>query len=280
MTTKLKILILLFILIVSCKQDVKIDLEKNNYIEVKKEKLPQISILGTFHFANTSDYSAIVIEDLDTQKRQSELNNLVDNLSKFRPTKILVEREPSFTDTLTLRLKEYKNGNYVLPKNELYQLGFRLAKKLDLDTIFGVDHQMGLGDQELVTFLQENQLMENFSEIIQAAKVWANQETEYLKTHTLGQTLENLNGLKSDKFNRNLYLESILNVTDKGNSPASNYVSNWYKRNIFIKKNIDDLIEENDRILLIIGAGHSSILKDFYRGSSKVNYVELNNLTE
>jgi len=92
--------------------------------------------------------------------------------------------------------------------------------------------------------------------------------------------LANLNSSESDNFNRNLYLDGILSIAEKGNSPASDYVSNWYKRNIFIKKNIDDLIDENDRVLVIIGAGHSSILKDFYRNSKEVEYVDLINISE
>lgn len=70
-------------------------------------------MLGTFHFTNTSDYSAIVIDDLDSEKRQSEL----ENLAKFKPTKILAERETSFTDTLVKRLADYKKGNDKLSKH-------------------------------------------------------------------------------------------------------------------------------------------------------------------
>ena len=279
MKTKTLLLFLSFIFTLSCNQKKKKELNENELTIHKKEnKFAKISILGTFHFGNTSDYSSIVIEDLDSENRQLELDNLVEKLAKFKPTKILVEREPSYTDTLTQRLTEYKNGNFKLPNNEIYQLGFRLAKKLELDTIYGIDHQMGLGDQDLVEFLQNNQLMEKFSEIVKTAQDWANQETKFLKSHTLGESLERLNTSKSDDFNRSMYIDKILNITKSGNSPASDYVSKWYKRNIYIKKNIDDLIEKNDRVLVIIGAGHSAILKDFYKGSEKFEYVEISNI--
>jgi len=243
-------------------------------------KKGKITILGTFHFANTTDYSAIIIDDLNSKRRQTELETLVENLAKFKPTKILVEREPTLTDTLSRDLISFKNGNYELPNNEAYQIGFRLAKKLDLNKIYGIDYYLELGDEELVKYLNDNDLMGKFANILESANVWASKETKYLKNHTLGESLVNLNSSESDNFNRNLYLDGILSIAEKGNSPASDYVSNWYKRNIFIKKNIDDLIDENDRVLVIIGAGHSSILKDFYRNSKEVEYVDLINISE
>lgn len=54
-----------------------------------------------------------------------------------------MEREPLFTDILAQRLTEYKKGNYKLPQNDV----FRLAKIMKLDTIYGIDHQLGPGDQ-------------------------------------------------------------------------------------------------------------------------------------
>ena len=236
---------------------------------------PQISIVGTFHFANTSDYSAIVLNDLNTEKRQAEIQQIVNDLALYKPTKILVERPPSLTDSLSKQLIEFKHGNYTLPNNELYQIGFRLAHKLNLNAIYGIDHPMNLGDETLVTYLQEHNLMNEFGSIISASKEWAKEHTDYLKTHTLGKVLKELNTQEAETFNRNLYLDDILNIAQQGNSPASDFVANWYKRNIYIKKNIDDVITKEDRVLVLIGAGHSAILKDFYKTSNAVEYVEL-----
>ncbi|GFD77102.1 hypothetical protein KUL113_65220 [Tenacibaculum sp. KUL113] len=278
---RITVLFLLAIMLFSCESIIQKEQSKPKKIALKEDlKKGKISILGTFHFANTTDYSAIIIEDLNSSKRQLELKKLVENLAKFKPTKILVEREPILTDSLSKKLIDFKKGKYDLPNNELYQIGFRLAKKLNLNKIYGIDYHLELGDTELIEYLNEKKLMEEFANTLKSAKVWASKETEYLKTHTLGESLANLNTSESDNFNRNLYLDGILNISKNGNSPASDYVSNWYKRNIYIKKNIDDLINENDRVLVIIGAGHSAILKDFYRSSKNTEYVDLTNIGE
>lgn len=273
-----KILVLVLVLVISNCDTKKKDLSTKKILTESLIKKPQIGIIGTFHFANTTDYSAIVIEDLNSKKRQKELSEIINGLAEFNPTKILIERDPSLNDSLSKKLIEFKKNQYKLPNNELYQIGFRLAKKLDLDKIYGVDYHIGLGDEELVAFLNKEELMEKFSEIIASSKVWAKEHTTFLEKHTIGEVLEKINKTESEKFNRNLYIDGILNITKNGNSTASDYVSNWYKRNIYIKKNIDDLINTDDRILLIIGAGHSSILKDFYRSSENVEYIELKNL--
>lgn len=273
-----KLLLLVFIIAISSCNPPK---EKTTTKQIPQESTtdkPKIAIVGTFHFANTSDYSAIVLDDLATEKRQKELDRLVANLAEFKPTKILVEREPSLTDSLSQKLIDYKNGRYELPNNELYQIGFKLAKELGLAKIYGIDYHLNLGDEALVAFLQEQGLMDQFTSIIATSKVWAQEHTDFLKTHTLGEVLAKLNQTASEEFNRNLYLDGILNIAEEGNSPASDFVANWYKRNIYMKKNIDDLISKDDRVLVIIGAGHSSILKDFYRSSQAVEYVELSEL--
>jgi len=269
------------LLLFSCKSTTQKEQSTFTRTATKEHfKKGKISILGTFHFANTSDYSAIIIEDLNSQKRQMEVTRLVNNLAKFKPTKILVEREPVLTDSLSNKLIDFKKGQYELPDNELYQIGFRLAKQLNLNKIYGIDYHLGLGDAELIQYLNKEERMDAFSNTLESARNWASKETEYLRTHTLGESLAKLNTSTSDNFNRNLYLDNILNISKHGNSPASDYVSNWYKRNIYIKKNIDDLIGKNDRVLVIIGAGHSAILKSFYRSSTSTEYVDLTNIAE
>ncbi|WP_196894954.1 DUF5694 domain-containing protein [Aureivirga marina] len=259
----------------------KNEVQKEEIKEKKvTENLPKIAFLGSFHFGNTSDYSSIKMDDLHTEKRQKEVAEIVKKLVAFKPTKILVEREPSYNDTLNRKYASYLNGEYKLPTNELYQIGFRLAKELNHEQLFGIDYEMGLGDEELVNYLEKHNLMEKFSSLLANTNDFAADFTSYLKTHTLNETLIKLNQAESDNFNKNIYLESVLNFVEKGNSPASDFVSNWWKRNIFIKKNIDDVITENDRILVLIGSGHSAVIKDFYKGSSNVELIEINPILE
>lgn len=64
--------------------------QSNNQIHISKTT---IAILGTFHFAgSTSDADSLKVDDMKSTKRQNEVLELVDLLSKFKPTKIIIER--------------------------------------------------------------------------------------------------------------------------------------------------------------------------------------------
>lgn len=55
----------------------------------------------------------------------------------------------------------------------------------------------------------------------------------------------------------------------------------WINRNLRIFKNIKDIdYEENDRILVLFGAGHISILRYFFECSPEFELVDFNKLVE
>lgn len=41
--------------------------------------------------------------------------------------------------------------------------------------------------------------------------------------------------------------------------------------------NIDKWIDSNDRVLVIVGAAHRAVLKDFYEDRTDVEYLEITN---
>ena len=58
---------------------------------------------------------------------------------------------------------------------------------------------------------------------------------------------------------------------------GADLLTNWYKRNIRIFTNLNRIIESpTDRVLLIIGSGHSKILRDFAIDSPKTCLVDAN----
>ena len=61
----------------------------------------------------------------------------------------------------------------------------------------------------------------------------------------------------------------------KGNDYVGiDWVRWWYQRNLIIYKNILDLIQdENERILMIIGAGHRYLINQFLSESNEVIIV-------
>ena len=99
---------------------------------------PQILVLGTYHMSNPGDdmYN-MQPDDVLSPKRQREIAQLIEVLKRFHPTKIAIE-----ADIGSQRVeKEYSNylaGNYALSRNEIDQIGYRLAKELGHHAIYPV----------------------------------------------------------------------------------------------------------------------------------------------
>lgn len=61
--------------------------------QTPKSKI-QIVLLGTFHFNQSLDSNSRLHSHLFTLKRQAEIQDIVNSLASFKPTKIFVEQEP------------------------------------------------------------------------------------------------------------------------------------------------------------------------------------------
>ena len=106
------------------------------------KQMPKILLVGTFHFGYPGLDSHKTAEayqiDISSPQKQEEVRELVDYLSRYQPTKILVERDAD-TEGLMSQYREWQAGKADLRKEEIDQVGFRLMDRFELDTLYGVD---------------------------------------------------------------------------------------------------------------------------------------------
>ena len=106
----------------------------------------QIMILGVFHFANPNpDYAQSQGTDVLAPAHQRELEAVVQQLARFQPTRIALERAPSEADSINADYRRYLAGDFTLSRNEIHQLGFRLAAQQHLPQLYPVDLSAGHG---------------------------------------------------------------------------------------------------------------------------------------
>jgi hypothetical protein len=107
------------------------------------EKAPraQVLLLGTFHFrdANVDAYEPKHAVNIMSAIRQREVEDLVDRLARFAPTKVAVEARAERQPQLDSLYREYRAGKWELAENEIYQIGFRLAKRMGHARVYAVD---------------------------------------------------------------------------------------------------------------------------------------------
>jgi hypothetical protein len=229
----------------------------------------QLLILGVYHMDNPGqDAVNLQADDVRSPKRQRELDQLIEKLARFQPTKIAIEA-PYRNDTWPERYKKYLAGDYVPGRNEIEQIGFRLAKKLGHPTLYPVDYPMWMNgwtpsEMELA---RPNPKWDATSSATTAPAPAAqpekplSEEDRILQQSTITEYLLRLNSTEMIEKNHSGYLNMLLPADGVGIYAKTDLVTNWYKRNLRIFTNINRIAQfPQDRILLIIGAGHVTIL--------------------
>ena len=241
-----------------------------------QEELPKIVILGTFHFGETN-MNRLEADDIMTQKRQAELEVLSEKLAAFKPTKIMIEWEPQYSERANKELQQYLEGQLKLQDTEVHQIAFRVAKRSGLKEVLTIDHKSDLGDAELFEYLTSSGKMPEFQGLMSRVQQYLQEESDFLKAHTMTGFYSRWNSDETDNFNRNMYLEELPKLSKEPGNPLLAYSGNWYKRNIYMMGNIDSHLEPGDRVLILVGSAHRAILKELYKNRSKVEYVEVAN---
>lgn len=263
----------------------------------------EVMLLGVYHFDNPGmDTHNMTIDDYFSERRQKEIKEVVSKLAEFKPTKILIELTPENQPKLDSLYKLYNEGSITLEeipkgKNEVYQLGFRLAKKMGLSTPIAIDYNgYWLGDYVdfIADTLEYTQYLEQQKH--QAQEV-ASRSKAYEK-NTVSQNLLATNNWESIMYNHHYYNNTAINIRDeKGimfnyqeketeidglpyfmrsfdfNNIGIEMITEWYKRNLFIYRNILDQSEIDDRILIIYGSGHIRYLHQMLSDNSNFKTI-------
>lgn len=265
----------LVMVLFSCQEETKTEgaltvLEE----EMTESLLPQMALFGTFHFAGSSDLVSMNVPDLDSEQRQKEILAIVDALAKYNPTKILVEFPPNRQAKYDSLYNAYLAGNHELTIGETQQLGFRLAKKLNLTGVIGIDYNLDLPFGE---WFLEAQAFDStkFEQVITDFRMKGDEAEAFIADHSLMDFFVKLNSTESDNENKQFYFEIAPSVVPDTSTTSMDMAAAWWERNLFWMRNIDQHIEKDDRVLVICGSGHRSVLVDFYRSRSNVSYVEI-----
>lgn len=234
-----------------------------------------LMIVGTYHMANPGlDAINTEADDVLSDRRQHEIADVVSRLEAFQPTRIGVEA-PAYGPTAR-QYRSYLAGTYSLTRNEVEQLGFRLAKARHLSEVVPVDYPMfmsGLLPQEVGEALSAPAPVSSKpsppSQSSPAPRQLSEEEI-LLRQSTVAAYLKHLNEQARVAADASSYLNMLL--PDSASVviyERADRLTNLYRRNLRIFANLNrgaDLAK--DRVLLFIGAGHIHILSDLALTSS------------
>ena len=233
-----------------------------------------IMILGVYHMQN-SGQDAIVpdVDDVRSPRRQVEMEALVGKLAAFAPTMIAVEEQYRTTGS-NEQYAEYLAGRHQLSPHEIQQIGFRLAKRQGLKSLSPVDHPMwmnGWARHEM-----DLTRMPPRKPVAEADKPARQRETEQrLRTSTLTEHLRWMNSREYINPDHAGYLNALRPATGVYMYERTDPLVNWYKRNVRIMTNLMRYEPKpQDRILLLIGAGHQYWLREMAIASGDLCLVD------
>lgn len=226
---------------------------------------PKLLIVGFYHFANPGlDVVKVGLDDHLAPGRQKQIEDLVARLAQFKPTKITVEA-PFGSPTTTDAYRAWLKGERELKVNETEQVGFRLARLSGHDQLWPIDYKSDMDFDTFTKFLEAKNpaLLKEMGRAFETmGKVMAG-----TKDRTVLENLRLLNDPEADRIGNGLYLR-FLGAVDGADHPGADLVAGWWKRNLVWLSHLTTVAQDpSDRVVVLCGAGHASVLRSLLRDS-------------
>lgn len=214
----------------------------------------EIMILGTFHFA----YQDAI--DIGAAARQREITALASALEAYAPTRVVVEAPYAENDALAAEYRGYLEQAEETPSsaNEIQQIGFRVARRLGHDRVWGVDVPLDLWHDSIALFDEQYPGARS-----RLRRRWA-------VRHEGGPALDTglsiaeilLAGNRVDPPPNSELYARFLPLVEGDVYAGALKLRPWYDRNLRIVQNFFRVMEgPDDRLLLVVGWGHVRALK-------------------
>jgi hypothetical protein len=227
----------------------------------------QVMILGVAHLVSRRDVHNSTFQDSPlSPARQAQISDVIDHLSRFQPTKVLIEK-PMGDTGVTDRYRRFRAGQFTLEADESYQFGFRLAARAGDSTIYPINsygpsliNDSTASGKRITAFLEAN-----FASVSTPAFQAYLAHSDTLERH--GTYLDLLRYLNTDvaiRANASIY-SVLVGIGRDADDAGSAYVSEWYARNCYIFSNMLSVTRPGDRVVVIYGQGHEYLLREFVR---------------
>ena len=226
----------------------------------------QLMILGVYHMANPGmDAINVEADDVLSARRQGELEDLVERLARFAPDRIMVEA-PWGSDSVQANYGAFLEDDYELTRNEIDQIGYRLARRLDHATVHPVDYPMFQDYTAYEFYTARHPEAREAGDAFRADwQALADADAERLRGNTIAAYLRYLNDPDHWSFglDSRYVLATSIGFAEHDQYAGADILTSWYRRNLRMLANVHRSLRDGDqRALLIVGSGHNRILRE------------------
>lgn len=223
----------------------------------------EVFLLGTYHMDNPGrDVHNMKADDVLAPKRQAEIEELTAVLARFRPTKVAIEWNAGDQAGLDRVYGEYLDGRRQLTRDERQQVGMRLARLMGLKKVYAINTMWDYPYGSLINWAKANGRSGEFEALDRMGSEQSKAESEYLLGHTVLEMYRRMNSPEAIANNAAIYAR-LGHFGDDSDPAGARLLTRWYERNTFILTSLLGIIEPGDRVLVLYGAGHQTLLSRF-----------------
>ena len=231
----------------------------------------RVIVIGTYHFSNPGqDQANVESVDVTVPRRQAELQAVTDALAGFKPTFVGVEWP---AEAARDNYARYLDGTLPASRNEVVQLGFRLAKQVGLERVHGLDVPGDFPFEPLSTWAQANGKSGDLQALMAQAQGITARITALQTTHSIGGVLREMNTPQALDEAASFYAE-FLRYGSGEQQPGVELNAAWAKRNVAICARLLQALKPGDRAGVFYGQGHVPQLAACLRSAPGVELVE------
>jgi len=239
----------------------------------------EVMVVGTYHMSNPgADLHNLKADDVLVEKRQNELAAVAAGLAKFKPTKVAVEQDTDHgTPAKLAKYHDYLDGKLADSRNEVVQVGYRLAKAMKLQEVYGIDVDGDFPFEAVQKFAADGhpQLAKRLEQLGADVDRMLKELDATLKAGTVSSGLRFLNEPKRI-VDGNAFYSALLEYGAGNDQPGAALLTAWESRNNQICARLVQLAAADDRIVVLYGSGHSFLLRRCVQDTPGFKLVEAN----
>jgi hypothetical protein len=235
----------------------------------------EVLVLGVYHMANPGhDIFNSEADDVLVPRRQAEIAQLIEVLKRFHPTKVAIEANFG-SQRVAREYADYLAGKYTLSRNEIDQIGYRLARELGHKTVFAVDADGEFPYPHVVNYAKASGRSKELDAVMAGWGDLTKDQNAYLASHTVLETLLYMNADGRVAEDVGFYYQAA-QLGEPYDWAGADLVSDWFRRNMRIYSNVVQLADSpSERILVIFGAGHLGWLRHDFGSNPKLRLRKL-----
>lgn len=218
----------------------------------------RVMVVGLFHFDNPGrDLFNARVDDVLAPRRQAEIEHLTRALARFEPDSVLVEWPAGTTDE---RYAQYRDGTLPPSRNEVVQLGFRLAAERGLSRVHGIDVPGEFPFDAVQAFAVKSDRAAELGAIMKDIGVEVEDLSRRIEKQDFTAVLRHMNQPERLLRGHGVYMR-MLRFGQGDEQPGAALVSAWYARNLAICARLVQTVPAGGRAVVFYGEGHAWLLR-------------------